>query len=250
MKKLHLAVALIAVFALASSAQGQRTARPSRTILAAVADRTRPAEDAARDGSRHPAEIVAFAGVRPGDRIVELAPGGGYYTRILARAVGPRGHVYAVVSPGFAARAESMARFQRVVAGYPNVEIVVSDIRTLTMARPVDVVWTSENYHDFHNAQGADLAALNRAVFGALRPGGTYYIEDHAAPGTGITATSTLHRIDPQAVRDEVGAAGFRLEAESPVLANPADPHTVRSTDAAIRGRTDRFAMRFRKPAR
>jgi len=165
MKKLHFAVALIAVFALASSAQGQRAAGPSRAILAAVADPTRPAEDAARDGGRHPAEIVAFAGVRPGDRIVELAPGGGYYTRILARSVGPRGHVYAVVSPGFAARPESMAHFQRVVAGYPNVEIVVSDLRALTMARPVDLVWTSENYHDFHNAQGADLAAVNRAVF-------------------------------------------------------------------------------------
>lgn len=250
MKKLPLAVAFVAALALASSAQGQRATQPSRAILAAVADPTRPAEDAARDGGRHPAEILAFAGVRPGLRIVELAPGGGYYTRILARAVGPRGHVYAVVSPGFAARPESMARFQRVVAGYPNVEIVVSDIRTLTMARPVDMVWTSENYHDFHNAQGADLAALNRAVFGVLRPGGAYYVEDHAAPGTGVTATSTLHRIDPQAVRDEVGAAGFRLEAESPVLTNRADPHTARSTDPSIRGRTDRFAMRFRRPAR
>jgi predicted methyltransferase len=250
MKKTQLAVAIAAAIAIASSAPAQRNAGPSRTILAAVADPTRPAEDAARDGGRHPAEILAFAGVRPGLSIVELAPGGGYYTRILARAVGPRGHVYAVVSPGFAARAESMGRFQRLVAGYPNVEIVVSDIRTLTMARPVDMVWTSENYHDFHNAQGADLNALNRAVFGVLRPGGAYYIEDHAAPGTGVTATSTLHRIDPQAVRDEVGAAGFRLEAESQVLANPADPHTVRSTDAAIRGRTDRFAMRFRRPAR
>lgn len=250
MKKLHLAAAVVAVVALASSAQGQRTARPSPAILAAVADPTRPGEDAARDGGRHPAEITAFAGVRPGLRVVELAPGGGYYTRILARAVGPRGHVYAVVSPGFAARPASMERFQRIVAGYPNVEIVVSDIRTLTMARPVDMVWTSENYHDFHNAQGADLAAINRAVFNVLRPGGAYYVEDHAAPGTGITATSTLHRIDPQAVRDEVTAAGFRLEAQSPVLANPADPHTARSNDPSIRGRTDRFAMRFRKPAR
>ena len=118
------------------------------------------------------------------------------------------------------------------------------------MARPVDMVWTSENYHDFHNAAGADLAALNRAVFGVLRPGGVYYVEDHAAPGTGVTATSTLHRIDPQAVRDEVSAAGFRLDGESRALANPADPHSARVTDPSIRGRTDRFAMRFRRPAR
>lgn len=250
MRKLHLAIALMAGIALAPSVQAQRDARPSAAILAAVADPARPAEDAARDGGRHPAEILAFAGVRPGLRIAELVPGGGYYTRLLARAVGPRGRVYAVVSPAFAARPESMARFQRLVAGYPNVEIVVSDIRTLTMARPVDLVWTSENYHDFHNAAGADLAALNRAVFGVLRPGGVYYVEDHAAPGTGVTATSTLHRIDPQAVRDEVSAAGFRLDGESRALANPADPHSARVTDPSIRGRTDRFAMRFRRPAR
>ena len=250
MKNLHLTAAFIAAFALAAPVQAQRAARPSPAILAAVADPTRPGEDAARDANRHPAEILAFAGVRPGMRVVELAPGGGYYTRILARAVGPRGHVYAVVSPGFAARPESMARFQRIIAGYPNVEIVVSAIPSLTMARPVDMVWTSENYHDFHNAQGADMAALNRAVFGVLRPGGVYYVEDHAAPGTGVGATSTLHRIDPQAVRGEVTAAGFRLDGESSVLANPADPHTARVTDPAIRGRTDRFAMRFRKSAR
>jgi predicted methyltransferase len=250
MRKIPFAVAITAALALASSAQSARNAGPSRTILAAVADPTRPAEDAARDAGRRPAQIVAFAGVRPGDRIVELAPGGGYYTRILARSVGPRGHIYAVVTPGFAQRAEAMDRFRRVVAGYANVEIVVSDFRSLTMARPVDMVWTSENYHDFHNVPGADLAALNRVVFNLLRPGGAYYIEDHAAPGTGVTATSTLHRIDPQVVRDEVGAAGFRFEAESPVLANPADPHTARSNDPSIRGQTDRFAIRFRKPTR
>ena len=248
MKRIRYALAIAAALALAGSAHGQTRSRPSRVIMSAVADPARPAEDVARDAERKPAEIVAFAGVRPGDRIVELAPGGGYYTRILARSAGPHGRVYAVVSPGFAQRPESMNRLRAVVAPYPNVEIVVSDIRTLTMAQPVDLVWTSENYHDFHNGPSADLGALNRAVFGVLRPGGIYYIEDHAAPGTGVTATSTLHRIDPQAVRDEVGAAGFRLDAESPLLANPADPHNARSNDPSIRGHTDRFAMRFRKP--
>lgn len=242
------AIALTAGFALAASAQGQRTAGPSRTILAAVADPARPAADVARDAGRRPAQIVAFAGVRPGDRIAELVPGGGYYTRILARAVGPRGRIYAVVSPGFAQRPGALDGLRASLAAYPNVEIVVSDLRTLAMAQPVDLVWTSENYHDLHNGPNADIAAVNRAVFGVLRRGGIYYVEDHSAPGTGITATSTLHRIDPQAVRDEVGAAGFRLEAESQVLANPADPHTARSNDPSIRGETDRFAMRFRKP--
>jgi len=248
MKTIRYALAIAAVLALAGSAQGQRATSPSPAILAAVADSGRPAEDVARDAGRHPAEILAFAGVRPGDRIVELAPGGGYYTRILARSVGPRGRVYAVVSQRFAAQPGALDRFRATLSAYPNVEVVVSDLGALTMAQPVDMVWTSENYHDFHNIPGADMHAIDRAIFGVLKPGGIFYVEDHAAPGTGVSATSTLHRIDPQAVRDEVGAAGFRLEAESQLLANPADPHSARVNDPSIRGHTDRFAMRFRKP--
>lgn len=247
MKTIRHALTLIAFCALAAPAQSYPPG-PSRAILSAVADPARPAEDVARDPNRRPAEILAFAGVRPDDRIAELIPGGGYYTRILARAVGPRGRVYAVVTPGFAQRPAAIDRLRAAVAGYANVEIVVSDLGALTMARPVDLVWTSENYHDLHNGPTADVAAVNRAAFGVLRRGGTYYVEDHAAPGTGVTATSTLHRIDPQAVRDEVRAAGFRLEAESPLLANPADPHSARVNDPSISGHTDRFAMRFRKP--
>ena len=242
------AIMIMAAFALAAPAQGQRTSGPSRAILGAVADPARPTEDVARDPGRKPAQIVAFAGVRRGDRIVELIPGGGYYTRILARSVGPRGRIYAVVTPGMAQRPGALDRLRASLSGYANVEIVVSDLGALTMTRPVDLVWTSENYHDLHNGAAADVGAVNRAVFGVLRRGGIYYVEDHAAPGTGVTATSTLHRIDPQAVRDEVAAAGFRLEAESPLLANPADPHTARSNDPSIRGNTDRLAMRFRKP--
>jgi len=153
-----------------------------------------------------------------------------------------------VVSQRFAAQPGALDRFRATLSAYPNVEVVVSDLGALTMAQPVDLVWTSENYHDFHNIPGADINAIDRAIFALLRPGGSFYVEDHAAPGTGVSATSTLHRIDPQAVRDELRAAGFRLEAESPLLANPADPHTAGSRDPSIRGHTDRFAMRFRKP--
>jgi len=229
------------------AAQDVESRPPSRAILAAVADSARPPEDVARDATRKPAEMIAFAGVRPGARIVELIPGGGYYTRILARAVGPRGHVYAVVTPGQAQRPGALDRLRAATAAYPNVEIVVSDLGALTMAQPVDLVWTSENYHDFHNAT-PNVVALNRAMFGVLRRGGIYYVEDHAAPGTGTSVTGTLHRIDPQVVRDEVAAAGFRPAGESPLLANPADPHTARSNDPSIAGHTDKFAMRFRRP--
>jgi predicted methyltransferase len=236
-----------AALALVAAAPGGG-AKPSQTILAAVADPARPAEDVARDASRKPAEMLAFAGVRPGDRVAELAPGGGYYTRILARAVGPKGKVYAFVSKGFAAREGAMDKLKATLAPYPNVEIVVGDYTAMTFPEPVDLVWTSENYHDFHNGPTANVAALNQAAFAALKKGGRYYIEDHAAPGTGVGATSTLHRIDPAAVRSEVAAAGFQLEAESTVLANKDDPHTAKVDDPAIRGHTDKFAMRFRKP--
>ena len=233
---------------LTAAVQHAESRPPSRSILAAVADSGRPAEDVARDAARKPAEMIAFAGVRPGDRIVELIPGGGYYTRILARAVGPRGHVYTVVTPGFSQRPGAMDRLRASLAAYPNVEIMVSDLAALTMAQPVDLVWTSENYHDLHNGPTANVAGVNRAVFGVLRHGGIYYVEDHAAPGTGTSVTSTLHRIDPQAVRDEVRAAGFAAPNESHLLANPADPHSARVNDPSIAGRTDKFAMRFVKP--
>jgi len=247
MKFRHLT--MIAAGLLLAGAAGHSEARPpSRAILAAVADPARPAEDVARDAARKPAEVVAFAGVRPGQRIVELIPGGGYYTRILARAVGPRGHVYALVTPAFSQRPGALDRLRAALAAYPNVEILVSDLGALTMAQPVDLVWTSENYHDLHNGPTANVAGVNRAVFGVLRRGGIYYVEDHAAPGTGTSVTSTLHRIDPQAVRDEMRAAGFVAAGESSLLANPADPHSGRVNDPAIAGHTDKFAMRFRRP--
>jgi predicted methyltransferase len=111
------------------------------------------------------------------------------------------------------------------------------------------MVWTAENYHDFHNVPNLDEVTLNKLIFGALKPGGIYIDEDHSAPGTGSTATSTLHRIDPAVVIKEVQAAGFVLEGQSNVLANPADPHSAAVFDPSIRGKTDKFLLKFRKPA-
>jgi len=213
---------------------------------AAVADEARPAEDKARDANRKPAEIVAFSGVKPGDIVAEVAPGGGYYTRILAKAVGPEGHVYALVPSIFANRPGGLDAINALAAAYPNVTVQAVDFGNFELDRPVDVVWTTENYHDIANG---DIDAANRAFFSALKPGGIYFVEDHSAPGTGTSATSTLHRIDPQAVKDQVAAAGFSLEEESSALANPEDPHTASANDDSIKGRTDKFALRFRKPA-
>jgi len=111
------------------------------------------------------------------------------------------------------------------------------------------VVWTSQNYHDLHNIPGADLVALNKLIYRSLRPGGVYVVLDHSAvAGSGATATDTLHRIDEAVVRKEVEAAGFKFDGESKILANPADPRTAAVFDPSIRGHTDQFILRFRKP--
>ncbi len=224
-------------------------------IAAAIADPNRPAADKDRDASRKPAETVEFAGIKPGDKIAELLPGGGYFTRIFSKVVGSAGHVYALVpppppdapasTPDFAARVKALA----ADPNYPNLSVVVEPFSQLKTPVPVDLVWTSQNYHDLHNFPGLDLVVFNQMVFEALKPGGIYLILDHAtAEGAGASETSTLHRIDPQTVKKEVLAAGFVFVGSSNLLSQPADMHTLKIFDPAIRGRTDQFILKFRKP--
>ena len=221
-------------------------AAPADLLAAAIADPARPAADRERDANRKPAEIVGFAGVTRGQVIAEIAPGGGYYTRILARAVGPEGRVYALMPPFFANRPGGLDAINAIAAEYGNVTVVVTEFNAIALPEKADLVWTTENYHDLANR---DAAPVNASVFAALKPGGIYFVEDHeAAAGTGLEATSTLHRIDPAAVIEQVTAAGFRLEAQSDALANPADPKTLGVRDEGIAGRTEKFALRFRKP--
>ena len=241
MRKLITAAALIALAgAVPSVAQDSA---PSPAIAAAVADAQRPAADTACDALRKPAEIVAFAGVKPGDKVAEIAPGGGYYTRILAKAVGPQGKVYALMPAFFANRPGGLDAINALAEQYGNIEVVVVDYAATKLPEPVDLVWTTENYHDLANG---DIATVNKWAFEALKPGGIYFVEDHSAPGTGTSATSTLHRIDPAAVKEQVGAAGFTLEAESDLLRNPNDPHDVNPRQ--VQPTSDKFALRFRKP--
>jgi predicted methyltransferase len=218
-------------------------AQPAPEIAAAVADSGRPETDKSRDANRKPAEIVAFAGVQPGDTVAEIAPGGGYYTRILAKAVGPDGKVYALMPAFFANRPGGLDGINALAEQYGNIEVVVIDYAATELPEPVDLVWTTENYHDLANG---DIGQVNGWVAGALKPGGIYFVEDHSAPGTGTSATSTLHRIDPAAVKEQVAAAGLVLEAESDVLHNPDDPHDVNPRE--VQPTSDKFALRFRKP--
>jgi predicted methyltransferase len=242
--------AMALAFAVTVQTQAQAQA-PSAAIQAAVADPGRPEADRARDAARHPAEVVAFAGLKPGDKVADLIPGGGYFTRIFSKVVGPTGKVYAVVPDTPAPRPQGVQAMQELTAAYPSVTVINGPIAAFKPPEKLDVVWTSENYHDLRIPMfgSQNMAAFNKAVFDALKPGGVFYIEDHAAAaGSGDSATNTLHRIDPALVRREVEAAGFRFDGESKVLAHPEDPHSALVFDPSVRGKTDKFVMRFRKP--
>jgi len=218
-------------------------------ISAAVADTARPAEDRQRDADRKPAETLAFAGVKPGDTVVELAPGKGYYTRLLSAVVGPKGKVYAVTSPPKPDAPPPAVQAIAADPHYSNVSVSLQRVADLKLPPGADLVWTSQNYHDFHNIPDVDVATINRAVFAELKSGGTYFVLDHAADaGSGVRDTNTLHRIDEETVKQEVTSVGFKLAGESDILRSRSDAHTAKVFDPEIRGHTDQFMLKFKKP--
>lgn len=214
-------------------------------FAAILADPSRPEADRIRDADRKPAELIAFAKLQPGAQVAELAPGGGYFTRILSAWVGPRGHVYAMAG-------RPSPALNDIAASHANVSVVPVKPGEINVPAPVDMVWTTLNYHDFKNNKQGDVdgaALINAAAFKALKPGGIYLIVDHqAAPGAGSTVTATLHRIEDSVVRSEVEHAGFRFDGASDLLRHAADDHTLKVVETGIRGKTDQFILRFRKP--
>lgn len=224
------------------------------TVLQAVAFEGRPDADRARDAQRAPAETLAFAGVTPGLHVGEYMPGAGYFTRILARAVGPEGTVYAFqpaeivrLRPAYLTEIEAVA----AEPGMGNVTVVSEPNPAFGAGERFDLVFTAQNYHDLHGPFAPEGAAarLNAAILAALKPGGILVVIDHhAAAGTGLTGAADLHRIERDVVVAELEGAGFVLEAESDLLSRPEDPRTANVFDPSIRGRTDQFLLRFRKP--
>lgn len=221
-------------------------------ITKALADPARPATDVARDAARHPAELLAFAGVKPGAQVADFIIGGGYFTRILSAAVGPKGHVTAYQPAEFIQfQASYGENLKTVAAAYKNITPLSSSLQVMDLPDKLDLVMTVQNYHDLHLGPfPKDTATkINAEVFKSLKPGGVFLIVDHAATaGSGISAADTLHRIDIAAVKSEVEAAGFKLAVESSMLAVSADPHTANVFDPVIRGKTDQFVLKFVKP--
>jgi predicted methyltransferase len=240
---------LFSVSAFAAESAAQAPAVAGDPAAAAIADPSRPAADKARDAARKPAEMIAFAQMKPGQTVLELLPGGCYFTRIFSKVLGPSGHLYAAIPDPKGKDAEPAAAAIAAAPGYGNITVV--PIQPLPKLPPLDLVWTSWNYHDLHLTRvHADMAAVDKEWFAMLKPGGVVVIVDHAAlPGSPPVETADkLHRIDPAVVKTEMAAAGFVFDGETNVLANPADPHTKIVFDPSIRGKTDQFAFRFRKP--
>jgi len=214
----------------------------------AVADPQRLPEEVARDPLRKPAEMLAFMALKPGDAVADIRPEEGYFTRLFAPVVGPTGKVYAFV-PNQTARRED-AFGDTLAAAYPNVQRITGALEEMAFDRPLDVVFMGEEYHDFTIPRfGVDVTRMNAAVFAALKSGGLYVILDHqAADGAGIGVAGTLHRIEAAELRRQVEAAGFIFDGESKAVRVPTDDHSLTVFDPGIRGRTDRFVYRFRKP--
>jgi len=224
-------------------------------IRQAIAAEDRAVEDRMLDAGRKPGEVLGFFGVKPGMKIGELFAGGGYTTELLARIVGDGGKIWAQNSTDilekFARKPWTARAAKPVMKHVTGVEKPIDDPFPAE-AKDLDMVITILNYHDAV-WQKADRATMNKAIFDALKPGGVYAIVDHsAAAGSGTRDCEALHRIDEAVVKQEVQAAGFKLDASSDVLRNPSDPRDWNASPRVVaadkRGTSDRFTLRFVKP--
>jgi predicted methyltransferase len=240
----------------ASATPAAQALDPKAHADAVVAAADRSAEDRALDAQRHPAELLAFFGILPGQRLAELGAGGGYTTELLVRATGESGKVYGQNSKALLEKFLEKPWSERLAK--PLMKNVVRLDRDFDSPLPPDVkeldaVLMVLFYHDTVWLK-VDRERMNQSVFAALKPGGIYGIVDHSAkPGAGIGVTETLHRIEKSALVSEVTKAGFALEAEASFLANPADTRDWNDSPRkaeARRGTSDRFVLRFKKPAR
>ena len=223
--------------------------------LRALADPRRPAEQVKLDAARKPAQLIAFARLKRGDKIADFMPGNAYFTRIMSDVVGDAGHVYAFLPTEQLANCSPQevagTRLLEHEPGYANVSVLSDTTANFRVPERLDVIWTAQNYHDLHDTfmGPADVAALNQRFFDALKPGGIYLVIDHVAEaGSGLRDTESLHRIDPKRLRREIEAAGFEFDAQSNALRNRSDDHKKSVFDPGVRGRTDQVVYRFRKP--
>jgi predicted methyltransferase len=249
---MRLLVALSLAAALAACAPTAPVTSTAPDYAAALNDSSRPTAERERDAVRKPTELLAFARIAPGQKVGDYIMGGGYWTRILSNVVGPTGKVYAFQPNEFIGFRPAYGDEQEAaIAGRANVDGISGPIAAPPFPEPLDTIITVQNFHDLFIEQmpaGTGPKAI-AALYAALKPGGTLVVVDHSAPAaTGTTRTSATHRIERKAALDALTKAGFVFEADSDMYADPADPRTANVFDPAIRGKTDQFTLRLRKP--
>lgn len=282
----HLLVAVALLLGACTATPPSAPPNSPQRIAEIVAGTDRTPADRTNDLRRKPEQMLAFIGIRPGMTALDVSAAGGYTTELLARSIGPTGRVYGQApvrdpnrpppapaasegnsNPNLPPAAPAAAppgpprpsavqladREQRMkTAGVPAAPIVAvprpfdDPVPPEVATNHFDLVTLMFNYHDF-GFLGVDRAALNRAVFKALKPGGIYVLADHAGrPGTGISESGTLHRIEEDFLRKEVEAAGFKLLDEGFFLRNPNDPRDKNTPDPPQP--KDEFVLKFLKP--
>lgn len=239
-----------AVLAVPSTVSVAARSQISGIIAHAVADPARPVAYRKADAQRKPAETLAFSGVRPGMLVGEFYPGGGYFTRLLSDVVGPSGHIYTIENVGW----KDSVNDDRAMLGegkWKNVSLDVQPFGTVKFPRPLDLAWITQNYHDLKIAKygKVDTVAFDRAVYSALKPGGTFFVLDHQGlPGLTPAQIEKMHRINRDTVVREVTSVGFKLAAEGKFLRQSGDDPKKSIFDPSIRGHTDQYALKFVKP--
>ncbi|MBT2185834.1 class I SAM-dependent methyltransferase [Sphingobium nicotianae] len=243
----------LALLPLALLATTPLSAQPiSPQLRAALADKTRPQADIDRDVARHPLELLSLAGIKSGQKVGDFMMGGGYFTRILSNAVGPKGRVYAYQAGEFIGFRPAYGDEQKAaVAGRANVTPLSMKIGEVAFPEKLDAIITVQNYHDLYLKFGgpAFAEAVTKRLYNSLKAGGTFLVVDHVANADpDFVVPDKLHRIDPVAARKAIEKAGFVFVSESKLLAAPGDPHDKNVFDPSIRGKTDQFIYLFRKP--
>lgn len=232
-----------------------QTSAPDIAAAVAASDRTNGMKQL--DASRKPAEVLQFLGLKRGDRALDLFGSNGYWGLILAHSVGPQGSVDAWEAANFV-DGKARESWGELHGKVPNLQLIVSPAAAIQLPENTyDFVMFNQDYHDLYWESAEykfprmDPKPFVVALYRSMKPGGVLGVIDHVANPGGDTreVAQALHRIDPATLRSDFEAAGFVLEAESPLLRNPADDHQKNVFDPAIRLRTDRIVYRFRKPA-
>ncbi len=253
MRRFNALAVSLALFALPLAAT---PAVASPAIAAAVAASDRNPDNVKLDEGRKPAQVLAFLGLKPGMKVLDLFGGNAYWAEIMAPVVGPKGHD-TVWEPTQFYNDKTKASFEAFAAKHPNVSITVSPFEAPDLPKNyADLVILNDNYHDtyWQNAKykipQMDPNAFVKAVYQSMKPGAVIGVIDHIAnPNNDTRATvEKMHRIDPEVVKADFKRAGFVFVKSSDVLRNPADDHSLLVFDPKVRGKTDRFVFLFKKP--